>query len=158
MAILSNETIWRCVIRDILTVKPLLRLSYAYVEMTPFELRGTAIRLAAQDRLLRQDRQRPLALQHSFEVSSIGRGEFFLQIPVLLPGGRHFILPNLDLTQLRVFKTDGTPEAVCLLVPKTSRPIYHWKAIPTSADGLLVAIVTAAMDSNKQWYVHRNII
>jgi hypothetical protein len=114
--------------------------------MTSSELRDTAIRLAAQDKLMRQDRKSPLALQHSFHVDSIGEGDSFHQIPVLLPGGKYFVLPDLSMKELRVFKTDGTPESVGLLVPKTSRPIFYWSAIPTSADELLVATVTIGVN------------
>jgi hypothetical protein len=148
-SIISSRDIWRDVIRDILTVKPLLRLSYAYIDMTSSELRGTAMRLAAQDKLLQQDRKRPLVPKYSFEVDGIGKGDSFHQIPVLLPGGTHFVLPDLSVKELRVFKTDGTPESVGLLVPKRSRPICYWKTIPTSADELLVATVTGTVDLKK---------
>jgi hypothetical protein len=120
-SILSEKTIWRDVVRDILTVKPLLRLSYAHVDMTSSQLRGTAIRLAAQDKLLRQHRKGPLVLQHTFGVDGVCQSPL-RQYPVLLPGGRHFVLPNSSMKELRLFKTDGTPDSVGLLVPKSKRP------------------------------------
>jgi hypothetical protein len=157
--IFLDQAIWRSVIRDILTVKPLPRLTYAYHTMTLEELVDTAKRLAAQDRLLLQNYQRPLTLRNSFGIDTISHGFSFNQVPVLLPGGDYFVLPSASMKRLCVYKTDDASKGnYHLLIPRSSHPIYLWKAIPISADELLVARVTESMQCKDQWYECPSII
>ncbi|KAL4257332.1 F-box domain-containing protein [Pleurotus pulmonarius] len=138
--LVQNRSLWLLVLRDILEIRPIPRLSYALDDMSLEELMKATIRLNALDKKIR-------GLDPDVKLTQVG-GFDAHRAAILVPGGRHFVTiaePKLDFF-IHDFRAKDLSAGRPFL-PHFEHRVMSWHMVPVGATIVNVAVATLDLKS-----------
>ncbi|KAF4580734.1 F-box domain-containing protein [Pleurotus pulmonarius] len=139
--LVQNRSLWLLVLRDILEIRPISRLSFALDDMSLEELMKATIRLNALDKKIRGlDPDVKLT-----QISSIDK----CTIPAFVPGGRHFVTVQEESGFSFFIHDFGTSDLSIgrPFLPRFEHEVVYWRMVPVGATAVNIAVATLDLKS-----------